>query len=51
MEMIKQQLAEKIAKMESELSELSIDRATAKKVSDAQPELKNLVEWLKRVAR
>ena len=47
MEMIKQQLAEKIAKMESELSAISIDRATAKKVSDAQPELKNLVDWLK----
>ena len=34
--------------MESELSEISIDRATAKKVSDAQPKLKNLVEWLKK---
>ena len=33
--------------MESELSEINIDRDTATKVWDAQPKLENLVEWCK----
>ena len=44
---IKQPLFDKIVAMESELAEINIDRATAKKVWDAQPKLENLDEWCK----